>query len=179
MKLRDNGKHFVLFYMLGFFCGILYTNIVSKDYVAVMGIFNEYFLNQYVQTDVNVQEYLWYVLRIRVAPLAVLAVLGCIRVRKAVVVIFLLWTGLLSGILFTSAVMKLGIKGIILCLIAITPQFIFYIIGYVILLWCLYTYPAAKWNLSKTAVLLAAMGVGIILECYVNPIIMKMFLKTI
>ena len=64
MGIRDSGKQFVLFSMLGFFAGILYTNIVSKDYVAVMGIFNEYFLNQYVQTEVVVQEYMWYILRI-------------------------------------------------------------------------------------------------------------------
>lgn len=179
MGIRDSGKQFVLLCMLGFFAGILYTNIVSKDYVAVMGIFNEYFLNQYAQTEVVVQEYMWYILRIRIAPVAAVAVLGTLRIRKGVVAAFLLWTGLLSGMLFTSAVMKMGLKGIILCLVSITPQFIFYLIGYLILLWQLYTYPKTKWNLPKTAAVVLALLLGIILECYVNPILVKMFLKTI
>ena len=179
MRIRDNRKHFIVFYMLGFLGGILYTNIVSKDYVAVIGIFNDYFLNQYIQTELVTQEYLWYILRIRVIPLAAIAVIGCTRIRKGAVVCFLLWTGFLSGMLFTSAVIKMGIKGIILCLIAVTPQFVFYIMGYVIVLWCLYTYPISKWNFSKIAVVILAVASGIVLECYVNPILVKLFLKTI
>lgn len=179
MGIRDNGKWFALFYMLGFFVGILYTNIVSKDYVAAMGIFNEYFLNQYMQTDIVEQEYMWYILRVRVVPIAMVAVLGTLKIRKGVVIAFLLWTGLLSGMLFTSSVMKMGIKGIILCLVSVIPQFVFYLIGYVILLWQLYAYPKTRWNLSKIAVVILAVGVGMILECYVNPVLVKMFLKTV
>ena len=57
MQIQKNGKYFFLFYMLGFFAGILYTNIVSADYVMAMGVFNEYFLNQYMQTEVAMPEF--------------------------------------------------------------------------------------------------------------------------
>ena len=50
----------------------------------------------------------------------------------------------------TSSVLKMGVKGIILCLIALTPHFIFYIAGYLILLWYFFSYPESRWNLSKT-----------------------------
>lgn len=179
MRISDRRKHFILLYMLGFFFGILYANVVSKDYVAAVGIFNEYFLNQFVQTEIVVQDYLWYILRIRIMPLVALGVMGCLRIRKAVVVCFLLWTGLLCGILFTSAVMKMGLKGIVLCLVAALPQFILYIAGYVLVLWYLYNYPVSRWNMTKTVAFAVFISLGILLECYVNPILMKMFLKTI
>ena len=81
--------------------------------------------------------------------------------------------------IMTSSVLKMGVKGIILCLIALTPHFIFYIAGYMILLWYFFSYPESRWNLSKTVSFLLFIAVGILLECYVNPVIMQMFLKTL
>ena len=159
MRIRENKKHFILFYMLGFFIGIVYANLMSKDYITSMGIFNEFFLSQYMQADVDVAEYIWYVVRIRVAPVAVICALGCTRLRKLVVVLFLLWTGFSSGMIMTSSVLKMGVKGI--------------------LLWYFFSYPESRWNLSKTVSFLLFIAVGILLECYVNPVIMQMFLKTL
>ncbi|MGN1167689.1 MAG: stage II sporulation protein M [Lachnospiraceae bacterium] len=179
MKIRENKKLFVFYYMLGFFAGILYANFQSKDYIASMGIFNEYFLSQYGVADIDVVNYLWYVTKIRVTPVILLSALGSTRIRKAAVTVFLLWTGFSSGLLITSAVMKMGIKGILLCLIALVPHFAFYIAGYLLLLWYLYFYPEIRWDTSKTAAFFLFLGLGILLECYVNPVIMQMFIRTL
>ena len=48
-----------------------------------------------------------------------------------------------------------------------------------ILLWYFFSYPESRWNLSKTVSFLLFIAVGILLECYVNPVIMQMFLKTL
>ena len=48
-----------------------------------------------------------------------------------------------------------------------------------VLLWYLFTYPEAKWNPSKMISMVLFIIVGILLECYVNPIIMELFLKTL
>lgn len=179
MKIRENRKYLILFCMLGFMAGIVYANLMSKDYITSMGIFNELFLNQYSQTEIDVTEYIWYVARIRLAPVILIAALGCTRLRKSVVAAALLWTGFSGGMLMTSAVLKMGLKGLILCLVALTPHFVFYIVGYIILLWYLFTYPEGKWNLSKTVSLVLFVAVGILLECYVNPVLMQMFLGTL
>ena len=73
----------------------------------------------------------------------------------------------------------MGIKGLILCLIALAPHLVFYITGYLILLWYLFTYPDSQWNLSKMVSTALFLAVGVLLECYVNPIIMELFLKTL
>ena len=68
--------------VLGFLIGIVYGNVMSKDYIASMGIFNEFFLTQYSQAEIDVMEYMWYVIRVRVVPLVLVAALGCTRLRK-------------------------------------------------------------------------------------------------
>ncbi len=179
MRIRENKKFLALFCMAGFLVGIVYANLMSKDLTAGMGIFNEYFLSQYTQTEIDTAEYLWYIIRIRVMPAALLAALGCTRLRKGVVAVFLAWTGFCCGMIMTLAVLKIGIKGLVLCLIALIPHIIFYAAGYLILVWYLFTYPESRWNLSKMVSMGLFIAVGVLLECYVNPIIMEMFLKTL
>ena len=168
-----------MFCMLGFLTGIIYANLMSKDYIASMGIFSELFLSQYTQAEIDVMEFMWYVIRVRVLPLVLVAALGCTRLRKGIAGGFLAWTGFCAGMIMTSAVLKMGVKGVILCLIALMPHFLFYAAGYIVLLWYLFTYPEARWNLSKTVCIALFLIVGILLECYVNPIIMELFLKTL
>ena len=170
------GTCLILFFA-GLLAGILFVQTLDESSFA--GIFSEYFLNQYSADEIQMGEYLWYVARIRLAPLLLLGALGCTKLRKGVVAAFILWTGFSSGLLFTSAVIKMGVKGIILCLIAFVPQFLFYAAGYLALLWYLYTYPQIRWNLAKTVIFLLLLLVGILLECYVNPVIMQMFIRTL
>lgn len=179
VKIGESKRYFVLFFTLGFLAGILYANLLSKDYIASLGIFNDYFLEQYTQTEVDAEQYFWYVLKLRAMPVIVLGALGCTRIRKGAAAAFLLWTGFSGGIMLTAAVMKMGVKGIILCLIGLTPQFIFYVAAFLILLWFLFSYPQTRWNLSKTTMFGLLMIIGIILECYINPVLMKLFIGTL
>ena len=51
--------------------------------------------------------------------------------------------------------------------------------GYLALLWYLYTYPQIRWNLTKTVIFLLLLAVGMLLECYVNPVLMQLFIRTL
>lgn len=179
MKTRDYGRIFFIFCMAGFLLGILYTNIMSGQYLSSGGMFSEYYMSQYLHTEIQAEEYFWYILPIRILPLMLLALAGKIKFRRWAAAGVLAWTGFLLGILFTAAIMQLGIKGILVCLAALFPQGIFYAAGYGLVLWHLYLYPQIRWNLTKTIAVAAVILVGIILECYTNPIFMKIVLKTI
>ena len=48
-----------------------------------------------------------------------------------------------------------------------------------VVIWYSYTYPQNKWNAQKSIFIGLAMVMGIILEAYVNPILMQAFLKTL
>lgn len=179
MKIQENRRHFVLVYMTGFLIGILYANLMSRDYITSIGILDNFFLEQYREMEINAAEFLWYVAYVRLLPVVLLFALGCTKLRKGVAVSYILWTGFSSGMILVAAVMKMGVKGIILCLISLFPQMLFYIAAYLMLLWFLYAYPTVRWNPSKTVCFLMFMVVGIILECYMNPVIMKLFLGTL
>ena len=178
MKIFRSKKHLLAFFMPGFLLGIVYVNFVAKKYVAEPGIFSDYFLEQFQNTRIDAREFIWYLLRLRVLPFLVLAGVSLTKMRKIGAVLFLVWTGLSGGILISTAVLSLGIKGSILCIAGVFPQFVFYIPGYLVLIWYCYNYPQNRWNRQKTIFVILMLAVGIILEMYVNPSLVRIFLKT-
>ncbi len=179
MKMRESKRSFILCYMAGFFIGILYANIISGDYILNAGILDDFFLENYIKTDVDMSGYLCYVAYIRLLPVLVLAALSRAKLRKGAALGCIVWTGFSCGLILAAAVMKMGVKGILLCLLSMLPQGICYVTAYIMLLWYLYFYPQVKWNASKTLCFAIFMMVGIVLECYVNPVIMKLFLQAL
>ncbi len=179
MRVFHTRKQLLVFFMPGFLLGILYVNFIAKNYMAEPGIFSDYFLNQFRTVQIDVREYLWYLLRLRALPLLVLAGLSFTRLRRAAAALFLAWTGMSWGILISAAVLNMGIRGCLLCLTGLVPQFFFYIPAYLVLLWNCYAAAQSSWNRQKIVFVLLCMSVGIILELYVNPILVKAFLSVL
>lgn len=171
---RSKNQFFAMFLLGGFLIGILYANLISDRYIMSGGIFDDGFLKQYAKTDIVAEEYLWYILRARLVPFCVICILGCMKWKKTVVGLCICWTGFSGGVVAVSSVISLGMKGILLCIVGMLPQILFYGFAYVILLWYLYTYPNGRWNIKKTAAAGISMAVGMILEVYTNPILMKL-----
>lgn len=179
MKIFQTRKHLVVFFMPGFLLGILYVNLIVKKYMAESGMFGMYFLNQYRNTEIIAEEYIWYLLRVRAVPFFALLGLMFTKARKVSSVAFLLWMGFSSGILFSMAVLGMGIKGTLLCIVGILPQFLFYIPAFIVVIWYGCTYPSNHWNTQKGIFVALAMFLGIMAEIYVNPILIKSFLGTL
>lgn len=179
MKLRDGKKLCAVFLLIGFFTGILYSNLYAADYIMTSGIFNNLFLKQYQQIEVETDKYVWYLLRKRFLFLGCVGIAGCTRFKKMVIAGVLLWTGFASGMLLTAAVMKLGVKGIVLCLMGLIPHFVCYIASYMIVLWHFLQYPQSRWNGTKMIGCLLLMLSGVLLESYVNPILLKVVVPLI
>ena len=95
------------------------------------------------------------------------------------VVFFRVWAGTFGGVLLSAAAADLGMKGCLLCVTALFPQFLFYIPAFVVLLWYCYTAPQSHWNRQKTVFVILAMSLGLITELYVNPVVVKAFLSTL
>ena len=86
-----------MLYLIGFGTGILYANFIAKNYVTMTGIFHEYFLNQYTQVKIINEDYLWYLLRWRVMPLALAVCVANLGFRRLTAAGILLWTGFAAG----------------------------------------------------------------------------------
>ena len=165
MKIQRRQRYPILIYMLGFFLGIIYLNVASTRYVVDVGIWSEWFRSQYLGYDLKSFDYMWYVAQIRLLPAGGLAILGGTKFRKIAAYLFLLWAGLASGM--------------ILCVISMLPHFLCYIPAYAMLLLYLFRYPVSEWNSTKTLSFVVFLTMGIALECLVNPVLLKMFLRTL
>lgn len=179
MKILHTRKQLFAYFMPGFLLGILYVNLIMKKYTAESGIFSDYFLQQYQMSEIIVEEYLWYLIKVRAVPFLFLLGAAFTKLRKIASIAFLIWTGFSSGLLFSMAVLSMGIKGSILCIVGILPQFLLYVPAYMVVIWYSYTYPQNQWNLQKSIFVALAMFVGILLETHVNPLMMQAFLGTL
>lgn len=175
----EKHKLFLGIVFIGFVLGILYTNLLASDYLAMTGVFSGYYLQAFAQTEVTMTECLPYIMKVRLLPLALLLLLAYSRINKVVVIIFLWWTGFLWGIYMSLGIAQLGFKGILFCLAGMFPQMIFYIPAYIIVLIFVYRCPESCWNALKVGVLVLCLISGIILECQVNAQIMKWMINMI
>lgn len=180
MKLyRNKNRLLILILAVGFVIGILYENIVSGSGGMSIELFQSYFLRQYVKTDIVAEAYLWYVTKLRVIPLLILCFCKEFRWRKIAVGVGAVWTGFLAGILTVSAVMQLGMKGIFLCIVLMLPHMFFYGLAYGMICVYLYRYPERQWNGAKTIFVILMMFLGLFLETYLNPILVRWVIKII
>ncbi len=178
MKQYKNNQNQLLIVLLavGFFVGILYENVIAKRQGGTLLFFQSDVIEQYKQTKFVAEEYFWYVVRSRVFPFILLCVLGCIKWKKALVSALMIWTGFLTGITCVSAAIQSGIKGILFCVAGIFPHMIFYGFAYGIFILYLYYYPRRQWNSTKTVFVLLLMFMGILLETYLSPMLLKWIL---
>lgn len=175
--IRRSRYYFLILYMAGFFIGILYANFLGITYLYDTGIFHEYFLNQYVNREIWMEQYLVYLVKQRVVPLALLAVSASTRFRKIAAIICLLWTGFAGGTLAVTAIVRMGIAGMFYYAAAMVPQGFFYVFAYIIILCYLFDIPIARWNVWKTIFVVLSFSAGILTEVYVNPHVIKWFIR--
>lgn len=179
LKIVQTRKRLLVFYLPAFLTGILYVNLTVRQMAADVGIFSKYFLEQYRTSEIVTGEYLLYLLPVRILPFLVLLGLAFTKMRKAAAMLFLIWTGFSSGLLLSMSTLSLGIKGSILCLVGVFPQFLFYVPAYLLILWYSYTYPRGEWNLQKSLVSGVMLLMGLLMELYVNPSLVRAFLGTL
>lgn len=177
MKIQQSKKQFLIFYMSGFLAGILYANMMSDSYLEAYGVFSEYFLRQFQITEIIPEEYLGYLLRIRIIPAGILVVAGCTRWKQIAVVVVLLWTGFASGIVLTAGILQIGAAGIAICAAGVFPQIFFYVPAALVYLWYLYLSPQVRWNSAKSIFTGTMFLAGVVLEAYINPVCLKTVIR--
>lgn len=178
MRLHMNKSQLlVLFLAVGFFLGIIYENIVSRDSVVLSELFFRSNLEHYLQTNIISEIYLWYVAKTRVFLLMIVCGLSYFRWKKLFVGLCLTLCGFFAGTVTVAAVIQLGIKGILLCIAGLFPQGIFYVMAYSMLFVYWFRYPDSRWNRTKLLFVILMFLMGIILEAYVNPVVVKMIIK--
>jgi len=177
VKIQEVKKLICIVFMFGFFAGIVYLNVFARSYLVSLEIFDGYFLEQYSGNNLNTNTYIWYIAKLRLFPVICLWVISKTGYARVAGALFLLWTGFASGMILSASVFKLGMKGIILCIVGVIPHFICYITAFIMLILYLFNYPDTRWNSTKTVCMVLFLLLGIITEAYINPVLLDIFIK--
>lgn len=178
MRLNKNKSQLLMIFLaVGFFIGIIYENIVSKNDIMLYEMFQRSNLEQYLQTNIISEKYLWYVAKARILLLAIVCGLSLFKWKKLFVGLCLTVLGFLAGSMAVVSVIQLGMKGILLCIAGVFPQGIFYILAYSLLFIYWFRYPEMKWNHVKMIFVICAFLVGVLLEVYVNPLLVRLTIQ--
>lgn len=174
---RKKSQLLIIFLAVGFFIGIIYENVNSVNHMIPTEMFLKSNLQRYVKTEVLSEKYFIYVMRERLLLISCLCLLSCIKWKKVFVAFCLMIFGFFVGIILVSAVLQLGINGILLCFVGCIPQGIFYVMAYGILFVYWFRFPEKQWNRAKLIFIVLMYALGILTEVYVNPILVKWCIK--
>lgn len=173
MKIFQKEKQMLLLCMVGFFVGIIGANIYFKCY----GI-SDYISKICERGNVNTassfyKEYMLYILYKR-SVIIILAFFSCLtKCKKILISLLLVWTGFSTGIVLVLAVIDKGIFGVVLCIAALMPQAVFYLMSYYIVFRYVFEFPNIRWNMLKTIFVIISLLTGVATEVVLNPILMN------
>ena len=177
-KLSLKQKLFLDF-LIFFVLGIVLANLLSVDSFQQNGSLTRFYLKRFQYADIQAQELLWHVGCSRMVLFVVLLVFGLLSKTIWFHTLFVAWSGFAYGYFCVLAIGAFGAKGLLLCVLALFPQFLAYIpvyLGVVQLSVHRRSYP--EWQrLAGITCLLVGMAAGILLESYINPIILQKMLK--
>ncbi len=190
--LKTGNHTFLTFFCVGLIAGILVIYMGKSILLGDVGMFDESTLYHLKYMTVDSNALFCYVLRKRMIRFLGLAILSTTYLGLVACMGAAFWYGLSAGAFLATLTMRYGIKGILLAVISMFPQYLVYVpVVLALLLWCeelfrgIYVwgeYSAAdKGFLLKKAgrllVLTAVLVVGCMLEAYMNPYLLMGFLK--
>lgn len=193
-RLNPGQRNILALFCAGLLAGILVLYIGKSILLENTGLFDEDTLYHMKYMTVDSSALFCYILRKRIGKLLILAVLSTTYLGLAACMGTVFWYGMSAGVLLASLTIRYGVKGIVLAVISIFPQYLIYVpVMLVMLTWCetvfrgIYHrngggYEAVNKGFllrqtGQLAAIIAAMTAGCLAEGYINPYILKGFLK--
>lgn len=192
--LQPERLPFLQIFLAGLAVGILGMNFGRSVLLENTGLLDEYTLYNLKVMSVDESSFFYYVLRERLGSVVILAVLATTYLGLFLCVGAALWYGMSAGAFLAAAVLRYGLKGILLAVVSVFPQYLIYIpVLLHLLVWCetlcrgIYFQKSIhneKGNrllkpkyLMHLAVIILLMIVGCIFESFVNPQLLSGLLK--
>lgn len=172
--------------LLAFLAGCILTNFFGKDLLTTYGVLNEYFLSQYSYHAVDGNRLLCHIFAERGRAAFAIFLLGRVMPEKLFSILVKSVAAASCGFLLAVSVVNLGIKGIVICICALLPQWLFYFAVLFYYANCVrergYQSVGEFYRgvaslrmpdyLMRGAVLVFGMILGILMEAYVNPVLL-------
>lgn len=183
-------------FLTGMCIGILAANLFCEDYSNRVMILSSYLLEKYPAMNIEGERLFQYCIQIRLMPVLYIGIFSLTMFGGIYLMGYLLWLGFAFGALLSVATIRFGLKGILLCVVGMLPQFIIYVPVTAASLYYgneiyrrLYVEYESDIHSGRGKrsfflryalifmVLFIVSIIGVILESYVNPLILKKFLK--
>lgn len=181
-------------FVISFIFGILMMSIGKTVLLENTGLLDEYTLYYMKQMSVDSNALFAYVLRERIGEMVLIAILSTTYLGIVVCAGMTIWYGVALGAFFSTLFIRYGMKGLLLALTSIFPQYIFYLpIIFIFLMWCEALNRSIYFNnnfaigrgsgleiakkILQLAVMISVTIIGCGFEGYVNHHLVNGFLK--
>ena len=169
------GTCLILFFA-GLLAGILFVQTLDESSFA--GIYSEYFLNQYASLHIEYRKLLKYVGGYRFGQYAFLVCCAALPAAPFFMGGILFLLGMTWGTLISISTVRLGLKGVLICVTGVVPQIFFYVPAFGwMLLWIWKRGSSRKKYLFFVSAGFFFLIFGIVTEVYLNPLILQQILR--
>ena len=192
-QILSDGKKLLTVFCVGVLTGFFVMNIGKSILLENTGLFDEDTLYRMKYMTVDSSALFCYLFRKRMGVLIFWAVLSTTYLGYVVCLGVTVWCGMSTGVFFSVLMTRYGIKGIVLAVISLFPQYLFYLPAIIMMLgWGEDLYHAIysrgmNFNMTDKSFVMKKMVclgliallvfMGCLSEGYVNPGILIGYLK--
>ena len=197
LQKREGMIHQIirLILLFSFIGGILTANLSGQEQISQIGVLNDYFMERFEYHTVHGENLFFYILGERVPMLVLLFLLAFSSLGVVSGMFFLGWQVFSVGFMMAAAIAKYGVRGILLAVGAIFPQYLVYFPIYIIFCYIAQDLRKSRYKSSRDGmtsreqlrnwgaavvlfgILFLFYLAGICLESYVNPMILKKIMR--
>lgn len=169
--------------LLAFLGGIVCANLLDKELLVTYGILNDYFLSRYSYHKIDGNRLFCHVLMERCKAAFLIFLLGRVLTGRVFSALIKGGTAATFGFLIVVAIVNLGMRGVVVSVCGLLPQWLFYLAAL-----CYYANcrreeegsvgrgGAPSGDISvyivRWGLLALCMILGILTESYINPILL-------
>lgn len=183
-------------FMIGLFLGILFVNLGYETWISNGSLLGPEMVNRLKNSRPAGEGLLGYILRHRLSTGCFLCLVSMTLMGMPVLCAYIAYMGIAAGCLLSVAVVRYGIRGLLLMAAVLFPQALLLVPAYVLLFfWAVdvnrtfyapktqiegYERYSRRYYIKKTAQIIGIMAVviiGCLLESYVNPNVLHFVLK--
>lgn len=188
-------KRFVLpVFCAGLLAGLLIMNFGKSVLLDNTGFFDAYTMYRIRDMSVDQNALFYFVFRKRILGIVAMAVLSTTYLGLAACLGGVFWYGMSAGAFVTALALRYGIKGILLAVVCLLPQYLVYVPALLFFLrWAEEVYRGIysrsggafaaedkSFLVKKSGQLIAvlsAFAIGCLMEAYINPMLLVGYLK--
>ena len=170
-------NHLILVFLVGFILGNALMKTRGADLVKKFPFLNEESLLYLKDADIEKGDYLKYLLRNRFWFVVGMVVMATTYLGIMMAYLMTFGFGSMLAVFFKMLIEEYGLKGLLLGIVSIFPQYLFYFPAFFLLMgWCIRFRKKGEWEKGRLIVITVLVCLGCLAEAYINLGFLQEFL---